>query len=141
MKQTLVTVLKENKIFGNYFFTNIEDGESKFSEECSKLDQSLDQDDLQELLDDGYFNFNEITVCLNSFNHEILPTHGVCYVSNNCIEMVVIHYNYYELKRVFRDVVEVYASNGEDYTSEDIDKAMDMGCENINENKVYFFKI
>lgn len=141
MKQSIVTVIKENKIVSNHFFTNIEAGESKFKEECLKLEHSIDSEEMEELLDDGYYNNHGVTVCLNSFNHDFEPTHAVFYVKDNCVDFMAIHYNKYELKNVFRDMIAMNASNGDEYSSEDIDKCMDDGVETINGNKIYFFKL
>lgn len=141
MEYTLVTILKDNKIIGNNFFKNIEDGEKNFAFECLKLDKALEEEDIPDLLDDGYFVFDDITVCINSFHHSIEPTHGVIFVANNCIDSVQLHYNYYELKRSFQEILQEHSSNGDEYTSEDIDQLMSIGCENINGWNVYYFRL
>lgn len=141
MKSTLVTILKNNTIMDNVFFKNIEDGEKRFSEECLKLDKALELEDLPGILDDGYFTLGEITVCINSFISLIEPTHGVMFVANNCIDYVKVHHNRYEIKNVFQDILFTHSSNGDDYTSDDIEQLMDIGQEKINTSKVYYFKL
>lgn len=141
MKSTLVTLLNNNEIIGNYFFKNIEMGEKRFTEECLKLDTSLDSENLQDLLDDGYFVYDIHTVCINSFDHAIEPTNGVMFVANNCVDFITLHHDRYELKNSFKDIIIEHSSNGDDYTSEDIEQCMEAGYENINGSKVYYFKL
>lgn len=141
MNQSVVTVLMNNQIVKNCIFDTINEGEAIFKNECKNLDISLDDEDLENCLDDGYFDNGAYTVCINSFNHDFKATHGIIVVENNCIDYISIHYNEYALKSVFRDMLELHASNGGEYSSEDIQKCMDEGLENIGGKiKIYYVK-
>lgn len=142
MKQAIVTVLQNNKIITNNNFYNIQEAEEFFKKECLKIDKSLDYDDLENCLDDGFLDNGELTVCINSFNHDFNSTYAVICVENNCIDFIAIHYNEYQLKEVYKDLLELHASNGGEYSAEDIQKCMDNGVENINSKiKIYFIKL
>lgn len=142
-KQAQIVVLEidQNIVKGISLHLDAKSAETAMINKCKQFVLTIDEATASDILDNGYFEFEDKAICITWPEPCQKPLFAVISCSNGVCDECMLFPDEYSARSCFIDLLHSGASNADEYSTDDISSILEQGYERINTNSINIIKL
>lgn len=140
-EQIVVLEIEQNIVKGISLYLDVDSAESAMIQKCKNLCLNLDSQTAADILDNGYFEYKNQSVCITWPESCDKPLFAVISCDDGVCDECSLFPDEGTARAYFVDLLNSKASNSEDYSWEDISAIIEQGFERINTTSINIMSI